>query len=213
MQQDDDHDWLRQGGTSATDVAKSYDDWADTYDKTLADWDYRAPTHAAELLRAKVPLDATILDAGCGTGLTGAALRAAGFTGTIDGLDLSASSLEEAAKHGVYRTLNMANFQALPLAIPNAIYNGLICIGVLTYVPDSEAVLREFARLVRPGSVILITQRDDLFHERGFEEIVKGLAGTGIFSDFEISDPQPYLPANPDFGDAIKVIYVTMKVA
>lgn len=210
MPEPEDHDWLRQGSTSPEDVAKSYEDWAPTYDETLAEWDYRAPADAAALLKARVGLDAEILDSGCGTGLTGAALRRAGFTGPIDGLDLSPSSLVEAAKRNVYRSLNEADLQSLPLSIADNAYDALICIGVLTYVPDSMAVLREFARVVRPGGTILATQRDDLFRERAFDKTVASLANQGIFSDTAMSEPRPYLPDNPDFGNEIKVIYITM---
>lgn len=210
MPEPEDHDWLRQGNTSPEDVAKSYEDWAPTYDKTLAEWDYRAPADAAALLKARVRLDAEILDSGCGTGLTGAALRRAGFTGPIDGLDLSPSSLVEAAKRNVYRSLNEADLQSLPLSIADNAYDALICIGVLTYVPDSMAVLREFARVVRPGGMILATQRDDLFRKRSFDKTVASLANQDIFGDTAISEPRPYLPDNPDFGNEIKVIYITM---
>ncbi|MBL6955058.1 MAG: class I SAM-dependent methyltransferase [Alphaproteobacteria bacterium] len=213
MQDREDHHWLKQGSTASGEVAKTYDDWAASYDVTLADWDYRAPKQAADLLAARMPPASAVLDAGCGTGLVGAALRAAGFTGPIDGLDISPSSLQEAEKSGIYRSLDTANLQAPPLDIPNNTYNALVCIGVLTYVPDTEGVLREFTRLVRSGGVIVISQRDDLFMERGFADAVQGLASAGLLTDFAISEPQPYLPDNPDFGAAIGVIYVTMVVA
>ena len=206
------HDWLKQGSTSSEDVEKSYDQWADSYDETLATWDYRSPGDAAGLLRGQVAPSSDILDAGCGTGLTGAALRAAGFTGAIDGLDLSQSSLDEAAKHDVYGTLRQANFQELPLDIPADTYDALFCIGVLTYVPESDAILTEFARLVRQGGTVLVSMRDDLFLERQFGDIVRGLTDTGIFRDFNISEPHPYLPGNPEFGDAIKVFYISLSV-
>jgi len=70
------HGWLKQGSTSSGEVKKIYDDWADSYDKTLESWDYRAPAHAAELLRAAIPADSVLLDAGCGTGLAGLEHRA-----------------------------------------------------------------------------------------------------------------------------------------
>jgi hypothetical protein len=37
MSGEDDHGWLKQGSTASGEVAKSYDDWAATYDETLAD--------------------------------------------------------------------------------------------------------------------------------------------------------------------------------
>ena len=48
--------------------------------------------------------DASILDAGCGTGQAGALLAAAGYT-NVDGADLSPEMREVAARLGVYRNL------------------------------------------------------------------------------------------------------------
>ncbi len=213
MQGDDDHSWLKQGSTSSEDVAKSYDDWAPTYDETLVEWDYRAPAEAAGILHASQPTASEILDAGCGTGLAGAALRAAGFNGSIDGVDLSESSLAEAERRNIYRSLQPANFQDLPLDIPDNSYDALICIGVLTYVPDSLAILSEFARLVRPGGTMLVTQREDLFKERNFADTLRSLRQAGHVTEVSVSEPRPYLPGNPDFGDEIKVHYAIMKAA
>src|SRR6056297_847023 len=99
-----DRDGLSRLPSDSGEIEKYYDDWATDYDRTLAEWRYEAPTRAAEILRARLGPDAVILDAGCGTGLTGKALADAGFT-TFDGIDLSSRSLEGAAEHGVYRAL------------------------------------------------------------------------------------------------------------
>jgi ubiquinone/menaquinone biosynthesis C-methylase UbiE len=210
MHEQDDHHWLKHGSTTSSEVRDVYDEWADSYDETLEDWDYRAPAKAAGMLRAVLPAEAALLDAGCGTGLTGLALRAAGFTGPIDGIDLSPVSLGLARRHGVYRNLSVVDLQALPLPIPDDSYDALLCVGVMTYVPDGEGVMREFARVVRPGGHILVTQRDDLFHERGYAAMFERLAE--VIGDVTISKPLPYLPDNPDFGEDIKVIYATMQV-
>ncbi|MCP4203607.1 MAG: hypothetical protein GY769_16935, partial [bacterium] len=98
MRDTDDHHWLNQGSTSSAEVKKTYDDWAAGYDDSMAGWDYRAPNQAAAYLRAEMPPASLILDAGCGTGLTGAALRAAGFTGPIDGIDKNEKLLLVCAK-------------------------------------------------------------------------------------------------------------------
>jgi predicted TPR repeat methyltransferase len=213
MSNSDDHAWLKQGSTSSGDVAQAYDDWAASYDETLASWNYRAPERAASLLRDKIAPDADIIDVGCGTGLTGTALRAAGFQGAIDGIDISPLSLEEAAKLQIYRALIVGDLQKPPLAVTDNSYDALMCVGVLTYVPDSDGILREFARLTRPGGQVLISQRDDLFAERNYEEIITALVEEGLFDDFGITGPEPYLPENPDFGSDIKVIYAALTVA
>ena len=206
-----DHDWLKQGSTSSGELREIYDDWAGSYDETLENWDYRAPAQAAKMLRAQVPAGSVLLDAGCGTGLTGVALRAAGFVGPIDGIDLSPASLKRAERHGIYRTLTAVDLQALPLPISDDAYDALICVGVLTYIPDGESLLRDFSRVVRSGGRILITQRDDLFREGGYGAMFEKLAD--VVRDVTISEPQPYLPKNPDFGEEIKVIYAAMTVS
>ena len=205
-----DHDWLKQGSTSSGEVKEVYDNWAGSYDETLESWDYRAPAQAAEMLRAAMPADSVLLDAGCGTGLTGLALRAAGFVGPIDGIDLSPVSLIQAERHGIYRTLTAVDLQTFPLSIPDDAYDALLCVGVLTYIPDGEVVLREFARVVRSGGQILISQRDDLFRERDYSAMFEKLAD--VVGDVTVTDPLPYLPSNPDFGEEIKVIYAMMAV-
>lgn len=163
------------------------------------------------MLRDAIPVGSELLDVGCGTGLTGLALRLAGFVGPIDGVDLSATSLKEAERHDMYRSLSTVDLQTLPIPIVNDTYDALLCVGVLTYIPDGENVLREFARCVKPGGQILTTQRDDLFRERGDNSMFERLSD--VVSDIRISESLPYLPSNPDFGDEIKVIYSMVSVS
>ena len=118
------------------------------------------------MLRVKLSPKLTILDAGCGmrdagcgTGLSGKALLAAGFI-TIDGIDVSRRSLEVASMTDAYRTLRAIDLQRLPLPIPHWLYyrikwfflhHGLQCQGIygknrlginllnnLTAKPDKE---------------------------------------------------------------------------
>jgi predicted TPR repeat methyltransferase len=159
------------------------------------------------MLRAKLSPKLAILDAGCGTGLSGKALLAAGFI-TIDGIDVSRRSLEIARMTGAYRTLRAIDLQRLPLPIPDDLYDGLTCVGVLTYLTDSISTLREFSRVVRPGGFVAITQRSDVFAEREFPSVLEGLSNEGVISQVRISEPRPYLPNNEEFSDQILVHYV-----
>ena len=73
-----DDEWLVSGSTSIEEVRGYYDDQAPTYDSTLAGWGYDAPWRVAELLTGSLTgggSSPTVLDAGCGTGLAGQALR------------------------------------------------------------------------------------------------------------------------------------------
>lgn len=207
-----DHGGLRDLSGDSDDVARYYDEWADDYDATLARWRYEAPQRAAAFLRAALAPDAVVLDAGCGTGLSGRALAEAGFR-TIDGMDVSQRSLDVAAELGVYRALARVDMQRPPLPYGDDAYDGLACVGVLTYVPDSAAILREFCRIVKPGGCMVLTQRSDLLAERDFPATLEALEDEGLLARSEVSGPMPYLPENEEFADEIHVHYITCTVA
>lgn len=202
------HAGLRDLSSDSEDVARYYDNWVEDYDQTLRQWQYEAPEQVAKRLRDMLAPEAVVLDAGCGTGLSGLALTAVGFT-AIDGMDVSKRSLELAREHGVYRELAHVDMQELPLPYADNAYDGLVCVGVMTYVPDSAAILREFRRILKPGGCMILTQRDDIFAERRFGETVAELEKEGVLSGSKISDPMPYLPENEEFGDEVRVHYIT----
>jgi hypothetical protein len=64
----------------------------------------------------------------------------------------------------------------------------------MTYLPDVEAVWREFARVVRPGGMVVVTQREDLWVPRGCHAVVDRLAADGVWTPVEVRGPAPYLP-------------------
>ena len=82
---------------------KIYADWADTYDKDVAEWGYATPARIAMALRqCGANTDKAVLDYGCGTGLCGLALKALGFD-VVDGTDISPEMLAQAEARGIYR--------------------------------------------------------------------------------------------------------------
>ena len=147
--------------------------------QVLASWQYEAPAKIALVLRQLLSPDSRLLDVGCGTGLSGKALLEAGFS-YIDGIDASTQSLKAAHATNAYNVLLEADLQKLPLQIANNYYDGLACVGVLTYLTDSAQILREFNRVVRSGGIVAMTQRSDLFNERKFREILSSLADEGL---------------------------------
>ncbi len=197
---------------NSEDVAEYYDNWASDYDSTLEQWQYDAPKRVAQMLGKTLSKKAVILDAGCGTGLSGRALAAEGFA-VIDGIDISESSLEEARQADVYRSLASVNMQQIPFPLESDRYDGLSCVGVLTYLPDSTGTLKEFARIVKPGGAIAATQRDDIFEERNFQKALDLLQEQNIISAVEVSEPMPYLPQNKEFADKIRVRYIRFSSA
>ncbi len=107
-----------------------YDDWASSYDKEVGDNGYVTPGRCAAALRAHMPdLGQPILDFGCGTGLSGLALRLAGFV-TIDGVDLSGDMLQQARAKNLYRNLAQIEEDA-PLGHSPGDYGAICAIGVI----------------------------------------------------------------------------------
>ena len=108
-----------------------YADWAQSYDAGFAAaMEYRLPAHVAAAFLAAGPPAGPVLDVGAGTGLCAAALRAQGFAGPIDGVDLSQEMLDVAAAKGVYRALYRADVTR-PLNLPEA-YAGVVSAGTFT---------------------------------------------------------------------------------
>lgn len=91
-----------------------YDEWATSYEAELTAGGYATPARGARALAEFVEDKSTpLLDFGCGTGLTGLALKSAGFE-VIDGVDLSAQMLAQAAQKKIYRTLSQIEADATP---------------------------------------------------------------------------------------------------
>ena len=196
---------MDQADKASGDVREVYDAWASDYDKDLAEWGYDAPETAAGFLRDLVPGDVPVLDAGCGTGMTGVALKEAGFQ-RITGIDYSADSVALARRREIYEALSVVDLTALPTAFPDGAFGGLICVGVMSYLPAIEATCREFCRLVEPGGAIVLTQRADIFTERDTQGAFDAVARAGLWQQVEVTEPRPYLPGNPEF-DGVGVRY------
>ncbi|MEE4276839.1 MAG: methyltransferase domain-containing protein, partial [Halieaceae bacterium] len=83
---------------SLEEIEKAYREWAEDYESDLVDLaGYVAPAICADALLNCLPDNsATVLDAGCGTGLVGERLAEAGVA-RIDGLDYSTDMLKRAA--------------------------------------------------------------------------------------------------------------------
>ena len=204
-------DWLHQGTSDPREVADRYDEWAQNYDADLTSWSYQAPTAVAEVVVNRHPAASSVLDVGCGTGLVGRALRARGFGGRISGLDISQASLEIAQQSGAYESLERADLQQR-LAFEDDSVDAVVCVGVMTYLPEVEAVWREFARVTRPGGVVVATQREDLWHTRSCQAVVDQLQNDGVWTPLEITGPAGYLPDGYGGTPEVGCYYLTALV-
>lgn len=158
-----------------------YDEWAATYDADMARYNYVSAAVAAGFLAAHLAdKDAVILDAGCGTGLGGAALRERGFA-TIDGVDISPQMLAQADAKKIYRRLAPGDIIA-GLDIADDAYDGLLCAGAFTVGHLPPACLGELARVVRPGGVMAATVNELVYEKERFPEAVRALEAENILA-------------------------------
>jgi ubiquinone/menaquinone biosynthesis C-methylase UbiE len=110
-----------------------------------------------------VPLEQgqTVLDLGCGVGALAEALLARG-AGRVVGVDGNQELLDAARARGLPGLeLHRADLAALPDFSVTA--DGFWCSFTAAYFPDLTRALRSWARALRPGGWIAITEVDDLF--------------------------------------------------
>ena len=156
---------------------ESYDQRAAHFDRT------RGPTGVEIIVgclaQARVPLaEMTLLDAGCGTGNYSRALL--DHVARIEAVDLSPGMLELARQKlsandaRARMVFHEASIDALPLA--DQAVDGVMINQVLHHLPDDPAdgwpahrrVLRELARVLRPGGVCVINSCSHAQIEQGF---------------------------------------------
>jgi SAM-dependent methyltransferase len=131
-----------------------------------ATWDTKfgddGPAYQAGVAEAGLRPGGVVIDIGCGTGRALAPLRAAvGPAGTVIALDITPEMLRAAGPAsvaaGAVRVLGDA--RVLPFADQSA--DAIFAAGLVNHLPDTEAGLRELARVTRPGGLLI------LFHPSG----------------------------------------------
>jgi ubiquinone/menaquinone biosynthesis C-methylase UbiE len=96
---------------------------------------------------------ARVLDAGCGTGGLIRSLSRQEPHWSITGLDFSPIACSLARESTSVETVQ-GSITDLPF--PQASFDIVTCADVLSQVPDGSTALREFARVLRPGGVVVI---------------------------------------------------------
>jgi arsenite methyltransferase len=103
----------------------------------------------------------TVLDVGCGSGTDLLiAARQAGPSGRAIGVDFSeemAKTAEEAARKAKLRYVTVRRGEATALPVEDESVDVVIANGVVNHLcPDKLAVMREVARVLRPGGRLLM---------------------------------------------------------
>ncbi len=156
------------GARDATSTRKLYDDWAASYEAELGENGYATPGRCAKALaQFSSGKQAPVLDFGCGTGLSGLALKLAGFE-TIDGIDLSADMLAQARDKAVYRSL--LHIEAgQPFTHQPGDYAAITAIGVIGAGAAPISVFDQLMKGLGTGGLLVFSFNDHALEDPAHE--------------------------------------------
>lgn len=159
------------GKKTTEDSRKLFDAWAPTYDNELIhDLGYAGPREACKVLDSLVPdRSARILDAGCGTGLVGDELIAAGYK-DIHGYDIAGEMLAIARERRIY--VSLLEHDATQAFEADPLYDAAICVGMFGFGPPYPADLRHVVNAVRPGGPVVCTINGRGWVEKNWSEVL-----------------------------------------
>ncbi|MGJ8572962.1 MAG: class I SAM-dependent DNA methyltransferase [Hoeflea sp.] len=171
---------------TADELNTAYAAWAAAYDRDTLAAGYCLPFQVLAWVARYVKQGAgPLLDAGCGSGLSGPYLKALGY-GSVEGLDFSKEMLLLAGSRGAYSELKRATLgEVLPWADNH--FAAFFSTGVFTEGHAPASSLNELCRITRPGGAAIFTVRDTIFHSGGFSAIIADLAEGGIWRRLEQS--------------------------
>jgi predicted TPR repeat methyltransferase len=158
----------------AEQTRRLYDEWAASYDEELRAAGYASPARTAAAMAAAVAdRSAPLLDLGCGSGLSGEAFRAAGFT-LLDGTDFSAEMLAVAETKCVYRKLTKGDLNA-PIPAKPGDYANAAAVGVFSPTHAPAAMIDAVVALLPPGGCFGFSLNDHALAEPAYEKRIDDL--------------------------------------
>lgn len=133
-----------------------YRDWAATYDADVDAHGYRTPPRLAAALAPLLNPCARVLDFGCGTGVSGAALRAAGL-GPLHGTDITPEMIEIAGSKGIYDRLWLS---AAGQAPTTGAYDAIVAAGVVSLGAAPPETLDLLLDALEAGGLLALSFND-----------------------------------------------------
>ncbi len=135
-------------------VRAAYRRWAPIYDHTFGRVAGEGRKQAVEYINTK---SGRVLEVGVGTGLS---LPSYGKHLEVVGIDLSPEMLEKArtrvADEGLDNIAGLYEMDAGALTFGDASFDTVVAMYVMTVVPEPEQVMRELARVCKPGGDVLL---------------------------------------------------------
>ncbi|WP_136443555.1 class I SAM-dependent DNA methyltransferase [Pacificoceanicola onchidii] len=160
---------------NADETRDLYNAWSKSYEAEVAENGYVTPGRCAEALVRFLPsLDAPVLDFGCGTGLSGLALRAAGVT-VVDGVDLAEGMLAQAREKGAYRNLTLIGPED---ALPQG-YRAISAMGVIGAGAAPLGVLERIVDTLPEAGLTVFSFNDHTLEDPAYQSCVDRMKADG----------------------------------
>ncbi|MAT87941.1 MAG: methyltransferase type 11 [Aestuariivita sp.] len=163
---------------TSDDTRDLYAQWATSYDQEVGENGYATPARAAKALARRVTdVETPILDYGCGTGLSGVALRAAGFS-TLHGIDVSKEMVAIADDKKAYQTIRVFDPDAPP-PVKKGEFDVITAIGVIGIGAAPLHIFDTIIALLEPGGLFAFSFNDHALSDPAFETKVSDYVDTG----------------------------------
>jgi ubiquinone/menaquinone biosynthesis C-methylase UbiE len=154
-------------------LTEGYDLWSKTYDAPLRLFFIEQPPMHA--LFETLPPGA-VLDAACGTARHGAHLAQAGHR--VIGVDRSPAMLAKAREKLPEGDFREGDLGALPVEAGSI--DTVVCALALVHLPDLAGVMAEFARVVKPGGRVIISDVHPFLIMLGWQAQFRTEEGAGF---------------------------------
>ena len=151
-----------------------YRDWSASYDAEITENGYQTPRRCAQALaRHCDDKAASILDIGCGTGLSGLAFRAEGFT-NLFGNDLSQEMIDIASTRDIYQEIALVDLNNT-LDFDKGRFDVIAAVGVISVGHAPPATIAQMFDKLAVNGLFVFSINDPSIKEGSFTKAVDGL--------------------------------------